>query len=315
MREVVMAIARPLEVDNAENIQNIQNIQNIDKVVLGKLKRLALDSEIRQTNIKQLELKISIAKDSPSLESKDLESLESNLNNLKNSDETLQEIQILTSQAKNYILCIAAYHGLYLTVEYLLDNEVPTTAVIAESEIPADLNKQIPWFFSDTGVNIIGILSCDAFYFNRYPLQLALDNKQALTAELLVRRLANVDAIYHNNSKINNRTGLFSSNLPPTLIYCAAEKGDIFSVKFLLAKGAAKDTCDKYGRSPLYLAAYCGHNEVVTELLTASADPTLRMNGKNRWTAADAAKIPEIKYLIEAYIMPKIIVNALQLVR
>lgn len=57
-----------------------------------------------------------------------------------------------------------------------------------------------------------------------------------------------------------------------TLLYLAAEKGDITTVKNLFAHGAAIDHTDADYRTPLYIAAQNGHTAVVQALLEEGAN-------------------------------------------
>jgi ankyrin repeat protein len=50
-------------------------------------------------------------------------------------------------------------------------------------------------------------------------------------------------------------------------------------VRELLARGAAVDTTDDDGATPLYIASQEGHLEVVRELLSRGANPRLVTNG------------------------------------
>src|SRR5947209_5684527 len=56
----------------------------------------------------------------------------------------------------------------------------------------------------------------------------------------------------------------------------AARKGDLVSVKALLAKGAAIETKTPYGQTPLYLAAMNGRADVVEFLLDKGASTDVR---------------------------------------
>ena len=64
------------------------------------------------------------------------------------------------------------------------------------------------------------------------------------------------------------RSGRPLSSDPP-----AAENGHLECVKVLLEKGADVDAVNKYGRTPLHVAAFQGHLESVKLLLAANANP------------------------------------------
>ena len=69
----------------------------------------------------------------------------------------------------------------------------------------------------------------------------------------------------------------------------AAAGGDARLVASSLAAGAARlESQDEYGRSPLFLAAFGGHAEVVELLLDSNAKPTRTANGG--WLACAAAE-------------------------
>jgi hypothetical protein len=53
----------------------------------------------------------------------------------------------------------------------------------------------------------------------------------------------------------------------------ASRVGDLAAVQALIGKGAAIETKTEYGQTPLYLAAFNGHEEVVRYLLDKGASP------------------------------------------
>src|SRR5713226_2122007 len=68
---------------------------------------------------------------------------------------------------------------------------------------------------------------------------------------------------------------LFAGDVNEDLL-AAARKGDLASLKSLLANGAALETKTPYGQTPLYLAAMNGHQEVVDFLLDKGASTEVR---------------------------------------
>jgi ankyrin repeat protein len=67
----------------------------------------------------------------------------------------------------------------------------------------------------------------------------------------------------------------------------AVHKGQLGSVRALIAAGADPNVRGENGLTPLMLAAAQGEPEIVEELLTAGANPRLR--GPVRWTALEQA--------------------------
>lgn len=61
-------------------------------------------------------------------------------------------------------------------------------------------------------------------------------------------------------------------------LLAAASRGNLEEVKALLANGADVHTTDTYGRTPLHVAAYAGHHEVMRVLVNAGADPNVLEN-------------------------------------
>ncbi len=66
-----------------------------------------------------------------------------------------------------------------------------------------------------------------------------------------------------SSSEIYNYSGLL----------LAASNGDISQTKAFIAKGAKIDISDSYGRTPLHIATYGAHHEVMKLLVAAGADP------------------------------------------
>jgi ankyrin repeat protein len=74
---------------------------------------------------------------------------------------------------------------------------------------------------------------------------------------------------------------------PMSLLYKAAREGQVEVARVLLARGAVVHRGDSLGRTPIYAAAFKGHEEVVMILLRAGADIRLRGN-PNGWTPLTA---------------------------
>ena len=77
-----------------------------------------------------------------------------------------------------------------------------------------------------------------------------------------------------NSFKLAWKWGLERLHLYSMDIFKAIEAGDVQQVRRLLDQsgGADKDKQDNLGRTPLHLAALCGHKEIVELLLLAGAD-------------------------------------------
>jgi hypothetical protein len=101
----------------------------------------------------------------------------------------------------------------------------------------------------------------------------------------------------------------------------AARKGRTADVGAMLAKGAAVDSADKDGRTPLMLAARGGHAETAQLLLAKGAKPDLR--DRQGWTAYGLAVIegrdavvkvfppqPPIDAAIDAKLSPENLYNS-----
>ena len=58
-----------------------------------------------------------------------------------------------------------------------------------------------------------------------------------------------------------------------TGLLAAAARGDAAQIKALIANGARPDGRDAYQRTPLHVAAYGGHHDVMRALVAAGADP------------------------------------------
>lgn len=56
-------------------------------------------------------------------------------------------------------------------------------------------------------------------------------------------------------------------------LLAAAARGDTAEINALVAKGSRPDIRDGYGRTPLHVATYAGHHEVMRALVKAGANP------------------------------------------
>jgi len=65
-----------------------------------------------------------------------------------------------------------------------------------------------------------------------------------------------------------------------TAILAAAARGDAKRIEALVIKGGKVDVRDAYGRTPLHVAAYGGHHEVMRVLVRAGADPNTLENDR-----------------------------------
>ncbi|MDR3443436.1 MAG: ankyrin repeat domain-containing protein [Legionella sp.] len=314
------------------NLNDELVMKSVDKTLLLALRKLALRTEQHRTEVKQLQLKISIEKDSPNPNVETIRGLESEFQNLTrkekleaesaelenkaimehvyDSSERLSQIESelgalgprnefwFNTEAKNLLLCVAAYYGLNDTLVFLLENGASTTAVIDSSRVyPSSLDIGIKSFFDHLklGELLAPHLHMNLKLTNKYPLELALAGVHLVTAEALVSAKANVNAIFGDASDIS-----FMMYRQPTFLYSAAEKGDAFAVKFLTTHGADLDATDKYGNTALHRAAFKNHMAVVQLLLDSQANPNIRASGNGNQTAADFGS-PAIKALIKTH--------------
>ena len=73
-------------------------------------------------------------------------------------------------------------------------------------------------------------------------------------------------------------------------IHDAAKKGNIEAVKQRIADGVDVNAKDKYGRTPLFIAAHEGHKEIAELLLAKRADVNAK-DGKYGWTPLHHAAV------------------------
>ncbi len=73
-----------------------------------------------------------------------------------------------------------------------------------------------------------------------------------------------------SSSEISRYTGLLA----------AAAHGDSTQIKTLLSKGEKPDVRDEYGRTPLHVATYGGHQEAMRSLVTGGANPNALENDR-----------------------------------
>lgn len=304
----------------------------LDKAVLLALHKLELDTEKHRTAVKQVQLEIFTEEKTPNpnqetisqlaakldnltrkarLEAEGcalenqaraehsadysprIQQIDAELNTLENKDEFL-----LDMETKNLLLCVAAAYGLNESVVFLLEHGASTTAVIDSYKVyPRSLELGMVRFFERLEPKIILAprLHMNIALLNKYPLELALAGLHTTIAKALVAAKANVNAVYGNTGDI-----AFFLFKPPTLLYSAAEKGELFAVEFLINHGADLDATDKYGNTALHRAAIKEHRSVVQALLDSQANPNLRAFGNDNKTAADFGT-PAIKALIKTY--------------
>ncbi len=77
-----------------------------------------------------------------------------------------------------------------------------------------------------------------------------------------------------------SRFGITPDAYNDTLL-SASRKGETATVALLIAAGADVNTVDKNGKTPLCLAASCGHTECARLLLTTSG---IDINKKDKWS-------------------------------
>lgn len=81
----------------------------------------------------------------------------------------------------------------------------------------------------------------------------------------------------------------------PSIFY-AAMANDVGAARYYVEAGQPVDISDKFGRTPLMLAAERGSIEVIRLLFKAGADPSVAT--KEGLTAASFARSPEVKKLL-----------------
>ena len=87
-----------------------------------------------------------------------------------------------------------------------------------------------------------------------------------------------------------------------TPLHCASLYGRLDIVKFLLNKGAAINTVNKWNQTPLLFATHCGHHQVVKFLLSKGADVNIRdIDGKSCLTEAKLRLHADTAKMIEEY--------------
>lgn len=91
-------------------------------------------------------------------------------------------------------------------------------------------------------------------------------------------------------------------SMPPESLFNAAKKGDIQTVRQLIASGANLEETGKHGATPLIIAAERGRMEVVVELVKAGAN--IHATGEHDVTvllaAADSGEKDVVEYLINS---------------
>jgi ankyrin repeat protein len=82
-----------------------------------------------------------------------------------------------------------------------------------------------------------------------------------------------------------------------TDLLAAAARGDATQMKALIAQGEKPDVRDTHGRTPLHVAAYGGHHEVMRVLAVAGANPNALENDRYDIVtiAAVANDVPTLK--------------------
>jgi len=86
-----------------------------------------------------------------------------------------------------------------------------------------------------------------------------------------------------------------------TGIMAAAAKGDATTIKNLIAKGESLDIRDNHGRTPLHVAVFGGHHEVMRVLANAGVDPNALDNDRYDIVTIAAVEndIPTLKMSLE----------------
>ena len=86
-----------------------------------------------------------------------------------------------------------------------------------------------------------------------------------------------------------------------TGLLAAAARGDSAEIKKLIARGEKLDFRDSHGRTPLHVAAFKGHHEVMRVLATAGADLNALENDRYDIVtiAAVANDVPTLKVALE----------------
>ena len=84
-------------------------------------------------------------------------------------------------------------------------------------------------------------------------------------------------------------------------IMAAASKGDAKELKNLIAKGESPNIRDNHGRTPLHVAAFGGHHEVMRILVSAGVDPNALENDRYDIVTIAAVEndIPTLKLSLE----------------
>lgn len=147
---------------------------------------------------------------------------------------------------------------------------------------------------------------CDIFDHHGDVNAVDADGKTALILACEQGCSDSIHVLLTYNADVNRAEKKFGA----TALFYAVQRGDEVAVKKLIMSGAQVNICNKEGQTPLHIACYYGHSNVVELLLFASAQPDVMTKGKQGKSplmyAARNGHAEVAKLLLEAGAKPDI---------